>query len=629
MYYRLRRLYRLTYLLSSKLQKFGGQDDEKARQHRDLWRRVNYQIKILEVIHELMERLLDLAEIGFDDLKKEKPSLSVALKKWAQLQGLKCVRQLRSSSTRRRPHIDVGVKEWSETEDSQRIQDQRRQRLQFREVLADRLAVLLADPPTSSVRPDQNLLSQTDELELRVLRSYDLSPGDDSAWAEYCRFVVTDSYIFPLQYMTNSESLDRIRTVRISPIDAQIGYSRRNLDKKLCGRQLGHFGAFLKSSWRANDLMWGRLDAACQLIQSLITPERIRTVAFDPQNAAVLCDSLFPQSSSTERDQLRAELAQLKSYTAGVDDQEASEKFKKFWDLLSCAAQREIIEEEIPNVLNAALAQQADWNEFDIKTVPESKLLSRKYKWIPGVRNLDREAYRFAIAKLVEGSKPPGGWIKYFDEGYAVGAETWRDDIPKPVLAEMVLTITLLLRNSLLRVAGPYAERIRQSFIYRALVSWPMTAAYYFVRSQRTMPEYRSLINGVLATLSIAFLSMGVLEYAEGGSLFQHLSRKVVFLWFAVPIAVLIPLVWYLRWSQTKKPRTIYEQTAFSVLIAAVAILLLYFHYPQHVFAHFYDQLSDPFRFAIATATGSLVLFAIAVFSLSRRWAGSGELSIV
>lgn len=36
---------------------------------------------------------------------------------------------------------------------------------------------------------------------------------------------------------------------------------RETAKKKLAGDELGHFGAFLKRSWRANDWMWGRLDA--------------------------------------------------------------------------------------------------------------------------------------------------------------------------------------------------------------------------------------------------------------------------------------------------------------------------------------------------------------------------------
>ncbi|MEW6058899.1 MAG: patatin-like protein [Actinomycetota bacterium] len=46
--------------------------------------------------------------------------------------------------------------------------------------------------------------------------------------------------------------------------------------EKLAGIQLGHFGAFFKRSWRANDWMWGRLDAANRLTQVLLNPDRLR-----------------------------------------------------------------------------------------------------------------------------------------------------------------------------------------------------------------------------------------------------------------------------------------------------------------------------------------------------------------
>ncbi|HEV8563517.1 MAG TPA: patatin-like protein [Actinomycetota bacterium] len=53
---------------------------------------------------------------------------------------------------------------------------------------------------------------------------------------------------------------------------------------KLAGVQLGHFGAFYKRSWRANDWLRGRLDAAVRLIQLILSPAALRR-AF-PQSTA-------------------------------------------------------------------------------------------------------------------------------------------------------------------------------------------------------------------------------------------------------------------------------------------------------------------------------------------------------
>ena len=43
-------------------------------------------------------------------------------------------------------------------------------------------------------------------------------------------------------------------------IDSPLDPGRNGVADKIAGVQLGHFGAFFKSSWRANDWMWGRLD---------------------------------------------------------------------------------------------------------------------------------------------------------------------------------------------------------------------------------------------------------------------------------------------------------------------------------------------------------------------------------
>ncbi len=45
---------------------------------------------------------------------------------------------------------------------------------------------------------------------------------------------------------------------------------------KVAGIQLSHFGAFYKRTWRANDWMWGRIDATTRLCQVALDPERLR-----------------------------------------------------------------------------------------------------------------------------------------------------------------------------------------------------------------------------------------------------------------------------------------------------------------------------------------------------------------
>jgi patatin-related protein len=53
----------------------------------------------------------------------------------------------------------------------------------------------------------------------------------------------------------------------------------------LTGVQQHHFGAFYRPSWRVNDWLRGRLDAAEQLMRILLSPERLRQLGYDATTA--------------------------------------------------------------------------------------------------------------------------------------------------------------------------------------------------------------------------------------------------------------------------------------------------------------------------------------------------------
>ena len=95
----------------------------------------------------------------------------------------------------------------------------------------------------------------------------------------------------------------RIELIQVSA-DAANGFdgTRENPADKLAGLQLGHFGAFYKQSWRANDWMWGRLDAAQRLTQVLLEPSRLRQLGYSPASARqVIEDCALGEKESDER----------------------------------------------------------------------------------------------------------------------------------------------------------------------------------------------------------------------------------------------------------------------------------------------------------------------------------------
>lgn len=572
-YYRLRRLYRLTYALTTLLYEEGGSDRQRNRllpnqvaAYRDLWRRLNHQIKVLEIIQEAMETLIDLAPIPWKDLENQQPSKDVAIDKWARAENLmRALLSLDGSDLGEPKGLSVDrALRGIEADANERKTHDRTQRLAFRNALNERVKRMSGSTGIPAENYSGNLLHETDRLEREILSNFAPFKILDPISQEYCRFLILDSYLFPLQYMSRMESTDVIHTVRISPNDAQLGYSRRSLAEKLSGKQLNHFGGFLKASWRANDIMWGRLDAVCQLLQCLVTPERIKNVS--AQTLAEVARStnfeqLFPNSSVDDRQQIKTAIANLKSDV--TSNPLSRQSFNEIWTLLTFAAQREILDEELRNVLDAAVRQQCDWNQYVIRK-PKSKLpfTADKYAWSTGVRQLDSEVMRYATIKLTEEPVPDGGWHQYFLKTYGVGSETSQNDIPKPILLEIIATMAVVLRNCFLGAAGSHAQQIRSSWIYKLGLNWPLMATYYFAHWERTAPKFYRIL---FAAIFAACLSMLIVEafwwktlfFASGSIQAGALAR-----WALPPLLIMFALFSFIRWrykrssKHTSIPRT-------------------------------------------------------------------------
>lgn len=85
----------------------------------------------------------------------------------------------------------------------------------------------------------------------------------------YLGFPFWDVLIFPIRYLSDVGELDEIEVMRMSPIEAE-RLSPHKGSSKLQGVGLNHFGAFFNRKYRENDYLWGRLDAAEQLLHLLM-----------------------------------------------------------------------------------------------------------------------------------------------------------------------------------------------------------------------------------------------------------------------------------------------------------------------------------------------------------------------
>jgi patatin-related protein len=86
-----------------------------------------------------------------------------------------------------------------------------------------------------------------------------------------------DSVLLPMGYRVVDEA-DPVEVIRISPQDANslidengpVGPNGKRRSK-LAGVGIHHFGGFFEQGWRKNDILWGRLDAAERIVETVLS----------------------------------------------------------------------------------------------------------------------------------------------------------------------------------------------------------------------------------------------------------------------------------------------------------------------------------------------------------------------
>jgi patatin-related protein len=108
---------------------------------------------------------------------------------------------------------------------------------------------------------------------------------------------------------------------------------RRLASEKLTGLQLHHFGAFYKRSWRSNDWLWGRIDAAGWLMHLLLQPDRLRSLhklqGGDPAECCARFLSEIKGVSRTGGGDVRAVVDEMWSAPARDSDGQTHEELVK------------------------------------------------------------------------------------------------------------------------------------------------------------------------------------------------------------------------------------------------------------------------------------------------------------
>jgi hypothetical protein len=118
--------------------------------------------------------------------------------------------------------------------------------------------------------------------------------------------------------------------------DNALGLDRRDTPaRKLSGLQIGHFGGFLKRSWRVNDWIWGRLDGAWHLVHLLLDEMRLYDAS---QQNTHLAENLAEIAFPDQPDLLPTLIGLWAPATPTIDLEEARTQFVREFDTPSIVA---------------------------------------------------------------------------------------------------------------------------------------------------------------------------------------------------------------------------------------------------------------------------------------------------
>ncbi|MGE5357860.1 MAG: patatin-like protein [Bacteroidales bacterium] len=160
----------------------------------------------------------------------------------------------------------------------------------------------------------------------------------------YEEFAAVDAEMLPLELASGVHERCAVGTARFSPDDVEVAFSAA--PRKVQGTKLAYFGAFMNESWRANDILWGRLDAAAELIFLLLNTTAYRRVhgartrghgrvaAGVAADAVCAASNLFPKSDARVMERV-------------IEGLSRGEWSRRHVTLLIEATQREIIAEEM------------------------------------------------------------------------------------------------------------------------------------------------------------------------------------------------------------------------------------------------------------------------------------------
>jgi hypothetical protein len=568
----IRRLFALTYELEK--------TTDAGSAARELWKHVNQEIQWLEIVRSAMERVVVPYWVWNADAAFEAQLEKDPVQLWREIQLRTQLLLDPDQLGAGPPQVNYPRAGATAVERRLILEDKEKERARFREALERRLLEIQAldTAALGSEAPACTLLEQCDARLATLIAASGCPLADFPDWFE----TREDAVRFPLEFAARVAQRDQINIVRLSPFDAQTAFSERALEDKLSGETFGHFGAFLKRSWRSNDILWGRLDGISRLVETLLLHTR-----FGNGGASNGFERLLGALGSSRADRrLRlGELFPRLQQRIGVGrkgsdalDQllealEAQPSLADLTEILTKIAQLDVLCEELPQVIADAAEEQLEWGQrkadarepqprapgagptsAELALADQVSFWPEAWQFKSSAGALDTNVLNLATRVLAERSlagMSPDELGQYFRHKYAVGAETAFLTMPVTVLADLGARTAVLAEHALV-ANGRIGDKIRDNGLYRLIVRWPIRLIAALTAFLRRSPQYR--VSLVVGSLLYALLAL-VTNLLFAGALYKGdgLGRSIaIWAFVLLPLTALV-LAWVVWRSQIGK----------------------------------------------------------------------------
>jgi patatin-related protein len=550
-YFPIRRLFRVTYLLYDML--YSESATRAPNEHyRPLLKVLNRQIHAYEIVRSAMEGLVDDLPAELEELGKTPVEI------WTRVRNM-LFRLLDDSAD-----PSLFLKNIFDTSESGPLaaEDWLPQKTlsDFNAVIKKHSNEIIQDWSMPYMAPEagyNSLLAMLRSQDERIIASF--LPDQDPVRLAFERFERIDSVAFPMEVAADLQEKDRIEVVRISPVDAQKGFSHCGFSEKVSGDTFYHFGGFFKRSWRSNDILWGRIDGLCELVETLFKRKWLEQVLANDERREIIRArffnplpvggwktdldpiNLFPRAGENTQKVIRSWIEDLtsndegKRYSALME-----EKFQYMIELMIEAAQLEIIWKDFPSVIVDAQMEQDHWNAHAQESREREKHIDQTVSAFKAYKKVVADAERFEKLNPNPNRPKETGFASYFQNAPRSGAENIEEHIPRLVLLEILAATLLVLRNCVLKVLPPRrAERVRKNLLYRFGLDLPLRTFYRMIRLAGQGNWGRLILFIALNTTAILLLVLGGFYFKSiivNGALGSSLIGGIIF--FGIPVLI-------------------------------------------------------------------------------------------